>query len=282
MKLARFERRDGVVSWGIVQQDRVLDCGAVMRGFADLDAVFAAEAVQSLNEASALAPVLAMEDIRLLMPLTRPGKILCIGLNYHAHIEEFGLTPTEHPPIFTRYLSSMVGPNEDLVAPKASSQFDYEAELAFVFGKVADHVPASQAFDYIGGYTAFHDGSIRDFQSHTSQFWPGKNFSRTGSFGPWIVTPDEFGDPDASHLRLILNGVEMQSSPVSDLAIKIPEIIAYITAITPLMPGDIVATGTPSGVGVFRKPPVFMKPGDKVEVEVAGIGVLSNQVIAGG
>ena len=183
------------------------------------------------------------------------------------------------PSIFTRYPSSIVGHEVDLVRPKASDWFDFEGELAVVIGKRGRAIPAANAYDHVAGYSCFNDGSIRDFQRHTTQFWAGKNFDRSGSMGPWLVTADEFGDPAAQSMTTRLNGEVMQSTPISDLAFDIPALIAYISTVTELLPGDIIATGTPSGVGLFREPKLFMKAGDRIEVEISGIGTLANSVV---
>lgn len=279
MKLVSFRRGDATAGWGILDGDQVIDCAAVMRGFVDLDAVFQGGALASVAAAAHTAPVLATADLTLRAPLQRPGKILCVGLNYLAHILEGGRTPSKYPAIFTRYPASLVGPEEAMIAPKVSERFDFEGELAFVVGKSCHQVAAKDAMAYVAGYTAFNDGSIRDYQRHTSQFWPGKNFYKSGAIGPSVVTADEFGDPDKAHLRTILNGQEMQTTPISDLAVNIPQIIAYVSSVLPLEPGDVVATGTPGGVGTFREPPIYMKAGDVIEVEISGIGTLRNPIL---
>lgn len=277
MRLVSFERADGTRSYGTVDGRAVLDAGAVLGGrFPDLAAVLAAGEVGHLR---GLGPELALEAVRLLPPIPAPGKILCIGLNYLPHILETGRARPEKPSIFTRYADSLVGHGAPLVRPAASTKFDYEGELAVVIGKAGRHIAESDAWDHIAGYAGFNDGSIRDYQNHTTQFWPGKNFERSGSFGPWIVTPDEVGDITAQRLTTRVNGMVVQDTPISDLAIGIPALIAYASTVTTLHPGDVIATGTPGGVGNHRKPQLFLEPGMTVEVEITNVGVLSNGVI---
>jgi 2-keto-4-pentenoate hydratase/2-oxohepta-3-ene-1,7-dioic acid hydratase in catechol pathway len=174
----------------------------------------------------------------------------------------------------------MVGHDQPLVKTRMSEQYDYEGELAFVIGRPARYVRAEQALGYVGGYTCLMDGSVRDFQNHTSQFIAGKNFPRSGSVGPWFVTADEIPDPKALQLQTRLNGQIMQQAPVSDMHFGVAELLAYCSTFTRLAPGDILTTGTPSGVGFARKPPVWLKAGDVIEVEITGIGVLRNPVVA--
>ncbi len=282
MRLASFLRPDGSASFGLVQADHVTDCGAALAAtYADLRAVLTAGGLDDLAKASETADTLPLAEVTLLSPIPQPDKILCVGLNYLAHILEGGRTPAPYPAIFTRYPSSVVGHGQPLERPSVSTQFDYEGELALVIGKPGRYIKAKDAYDHIAGYTCFNDGSIRDFQTHTSQFWPGKSFHHSGSVGPWIVTRHDLPRIEKSHLRTILNGEEMQSTSISDLAIGIPEIIAYLSQVSELLPGDIIATGTPGGVGKYRTPSVYMKAGDVVEVEITGIGSLVNPVVDG-
>lgn len=277
MRLVSFERADGTRSYGTVEGQTVRDAGAVLGGrWPDLAAVLAAGAVAQLR---GTGPALDLDALRLLPPIPAPGKILCIGLNYLPHILETGRARPEKPSIFTRYADSLVGHGSPLVRPAASTKFDYEGELAVVIGKAGRHIAESDAWDHIAGYAGFNDGSIRDYQNHTTQFWPGKNFEKSGSFGPWIVTPDEVGDITAQRLTTRVNGMVVQDTPISDLAIGIPALIAYASTVTTLHPGDVIATGTPGGVGNHRKPQLFLEPGMTVEVEITNVGVLSNGVI---
>jgi len=205
------------------------------------------------------------------------AKILCVGVNYRPHIEEMGREIPDYPVVFTRFASSLVGPDEAVIRPRASEQFDFEGELAFVIGKRARHVSRDDAFDYIAGYCCFLDGSVRDWQRHTGQFTAGKNFDRSGAIGPMVPAAD-IPDPEALELTTRVNGEVMQRGSVADLVFDIPTLIDYCSTFTELQPGDIIATGTPGGVGAARTPPVWLRDGDLVEVDISGIGVLRNPV----
>ena len=207
------------------------------------------------------------------------GKFICIGLNYMSHIKETGRDKPTYPSIFTRYPSSIVGHGTPLVRPKVSDKFDYEGELAVIIGKACRHVSTEAAQDVIAGYTCFNDGSIRDFQVHTTQFWPGKSFEASGAMGPWIATADEVGDVTKQTLTTRINGNVEQQAGIDDLAITIPEMIAYLSQILTLQPGDVIATGTPGGVGRFREPQLYLEPGMTAEIEITGIGTLSNGIV---
>ncbi len=204
-------------------------------------------------------------------------KILCVGVNYRPHIEEMGREIPAFPVVFIRFASSLVGSDEPLIRPHASQQFDFEGELAVVIGRPARHVTRADAFDYIAGYCCFLDGSVRDWQRHTPQFTAGKNFDRSGAIGP-MVPADKVPDPRVLELTTRVNGEVMQQGRVADLVFDIPTLIEYCSTFTELQPGDVIATGTPGGVGAARKPPVWLRDGDLVEVEISGIGVLRNPV----
>ncbi len=211
--------------------------------------------------------------------IPRPGAIWCVGLNYEDHRKETGRAKAAWPTLFTRFPVCLVGAGEPLVRPAASPQLDFEGELAVIIGKRGRHIPEERALEHVAGYACFNDASVRDFQSHSSQFGPGKNFHRTGAFGPWLVTADEVPDPQALEIRTRVNGEVMQESHTSLMTWSIRELIAYLSRFTPLLPGDVISTGTPSGVGVARDPQVFLKPGDVVEVEVSSVGLLRNSVV---
>jgi 2-keto-4-pentenoate hydratase/2-oxohepta-3-ene-1,7-dioic acid hydratase in catechol pathway len=278
MRLASFERPNGSEGYGTTDGDTVRDAAAVLGDrYGDLAAVLAAGAMAELDGVGEEVP---LDRVTLLPPVTRPEKILCIGLNYLPHILETGRDKPEKPTIFTRYPDSVVGHGSPLVRPAASGKFDYEGELALVIGKSGRHIAEAEAWEHVAGYACFNDGSIRDFQRHTTQFWPGKNFERSGSFGPWLVTPDEAGDITKQTLTTRVNGNVEQHTPISDMAIGIPELIAYASTVTTLKPGDVIATGTPGGVGAHRDPRLFLEPGMTVEVEITGVGILSNGVVA--
>ena len=278
MRLVSFQLNDGTQSYGVIEDDVIRAADAALTSkYADLRAVLTAGATAEL--AGSTGPVLALTDVTLLSPLPNPDKIICIGLNYMSHIKETGRDKPKHPSIFTRYPSSVIGHDVPLVRPKASQDFDYEGELAVIIGKEGRHIAQADAWDHIAGYSCFNDGSIRDYQIHTSQFWPGKSFDDSGSMGPWIVTADDLPDVTEQTLTTRINGNVEQQSKLDDLAISIPEIIAYVSTVTKLLPGDVIATGTPGGVGKFRKPQLYMKPGDVAEVEITGIGILRNGVV---
>ncbi|AXS40751.1 fumarylacetoacetate hydrolase family protein [Breoghania sp. L-A4] len=280
MRISSYTMPDGTASYGIVDKDTIRDAGAAFRAkYADLRAVLAGDGLAELEPATREGTELALSDVVLLSPVPNPDKILCIGLNYMTHIRETGRDAPQKPSIFTRYPSSVVGHDVPLVRPKVSDWFDFEGELAVVIGKPGRAIPAARAMEHVAGYSCFNDGSIRDFQRHTSQFWAGKNFDRSGSMGPWLVTADELTDPAAQFMTTRLNGDVVQSAPISDLAFDIPALIEYLSTVTELLPGDIIATGTPSGVGLFREPKLFMKAGDRIEVEITGIGTLSNDIV---
>jgi 2-keto-4-pentenoate hydratase/2-oxohepta-3-ene-1,7-dioic acid hydratase in catechol pathway len=276
MRLISFKRRDGSRGYGTTDGTTMRDASAELSGrFPDLASVIAADAVAEL---AGVGPEMALSEVTLLPPIPEPEKILCIGLNYLPHILETGRPKPEKPAIFTRYPDSVVGHGAAMIRPSASHKFDYEGELAVIIGKPGRHIPEADAWDHVAGYSCFNDGSIRDYQNHTTQFWPGKNFERSGAFGPWIVSPDEAGDITAQSLTTRVNGNVEQHTPISDMAIGIPELIAYASTVTTLKPGDVIATGTPGGVGNHRKPQLFLEPGMSVEVEITNVGILSNTV----
>jgi 2-keto-4-pentenoate hydratase/2-oxohepta-3-ene-1,7-dioic acid hydratase in catechol pathway len=211
-------------------------------------------------------------------PIPDPDKIICVGLNYLTHILEGGREVPKYPTIFTRFANSQVGHGQPIIRPKASITLDFEGELAVVIGKRARHVAEADAPSHVAGYSCYNDGSVREWQRHTSQFTPGKNFPSTGGFGPYLVTPDEAGDIGHASLVCRLNGEVMQSATLDDLVFGIPALISYCSGFTVLEPGDVIITGTTGGVGAYRTPPVWMKPGDVVEVDISGVGTLRNPV----
>lgn len=276
MRLVSFQKADGTTSYGTTDGTTIFDAGAELSGtYADLRAVLAADALTAIDGVGA---EIALSEVTLLSPLPNPDKIICVGLNYLSHIKETGRDKPTHPSIFTRYPSSVLGHNVALTRPKVSHKFDYEGELAVIIGKEGRHISKADAWDHIAGYANFNDGSVRDYQVHTSQFWPGKSFDDTGSMGPWIVTRDEAGDIVSAKLETRVDGETVQSTTIDDLAITIPEIIAYVSTVTKLLPGDVIATGTPGGVGRFREPPLYLAPGMTCDVEITGLSVLSNTV----
>jgi len=220
-----------------------------------------------------------LDEVTWLPPIPHPEKILCVGINYVAHREETGRTESEYPTLFTRFANTQVGHGQPLIRPRESTELDYEAELAVIIGRTARHLRKDEALSYVAGYACYQDATLRDWQRHTSQFTPGKNFIGTGGFGPWMVTTDEIPDPSKLTLVGRLNGNEMQRSTTDLLIFDVPALLAYITAFTELVPGDVISTGTPGGVGSKRNPPVWLKPGDVFEVEISSIGTLKNTVV---
>lgn len=280
MKLASF-RHSGRESYGVVVGERVLDLG---RRLGDRRATLrAALADGALQEIAALAkaetPDLALADVEFLPVIPDAGKIICVGRNYLDHVNEGNNSPTEKPMLFARFPSAHVGHGGDLVRPFVSEQFDYEGELAVIIGRTARHVPAARALDYVGGYACFNDGSVRDWQKHTHQLIQGKTFWRSGAIGPWMVTADEIPDPSKLTLTTRVNGEQVQHSTTNKMIFTVPYLIEYLSTVIDLQPGDIIATGTPEGVGLHRRPQLFLKQGDTVEVEISGIGVLRNGVV---
>lgn len=223
------------------------------------------------------APPVADARFRPVIP--RPGSLWCVGLNYEDHRLETGRAKAAYPTLFTRFAASLLGHGEGLVRPSVSSQLDFEGELAVIIGRTARHVSEEAALNHVAGYACFNDATIRDYQGHSTQFGPGKNFWRTGGFGPFLVTADEVPDPQDLPIETRLNGEVVQQSHTSQMTYPVSELIAYLSRIHPLHPGDVISTGTPSGVGVARGPQLFMKPGDVVEVEIGRVGVLRNEVV---
>jgi acylpyruvate hydrolase len=228
-----------------------------------------------------LLPMQAIDlnAVRILPPVPKPPKILCVGLNYDDHLEESGLKKPVYPEIFGRFATSLLAHNEPIRQPPESFTLDYEAELAVVIGRRGRRIDRDRALDHVAGYSLFNDATIREFQLRTPQWTMGKNFDATGAFGPWLVTPDAL-PPGAQGLRIQgrLNGRVMQDASTDRLIFSVPALIEMISVAISLEPGDVIITGTPGGVGAARKPPVFMQPGDVFEVEIEGMGVLSNSV----
>ncbi|MCS6803404.1 MAG: fumarylacetoacetate hydrolase family protein [Acetobacteraceae bacterium] len=278
MRFASF-RHQGTASWGIVGDGVMHDVGAVLRGrFPDLKSAIAAGALAAAREAAGEAPRIPLSAIEWLPVIPNPDKILCVGLNYETHRKETGRAEVGHPTIFARYANSQTGHLRPMLRPRVSTEFDYEGELAIVIGKSCRHVPREEAFGVIAGYACYNDGSVRDFQRHTHQFTPGKNFPETGAFGPWLTTPDEVGPIGPQRIVTRVNGEVVQEATLGDMIFDIPTQIAYCSTFTRLEPGDVIATGTPGGVGAKRTPPLWLKPGDVVEVEIDRVGLLRNPV----
>ena len=236
-----------------------------------------------LSRAAALAGSerIPLAGARWLPVIPKPGKILCIGLNYENHRKETGRAVVGNPTVFTRFADSQTGHQRPIVMPPESNDLDYEGELAVIIGRAGRRIAEADALDYVAGYACYNDGSIRDWQAHSIQFIPGKNWPETGAFGPCMVTPDELGPLGPQRIQTRLNGEVMQEARLEDMIFSVPRLIAYVSTFTPLAPGDVIVSGTPGGVGAKRVPPVFMKEGDEVIVEIDGVGTLVNHVQRG-
>jgi 2-keto-4-pentenoate hydratase/2-oxohepta-3-ene-1,7-dioic acid hydratase in catechol pathway len=285
MKLMMLEKGGGT-ALGLVEGSSVIDLAAADASLPkDLAALIAAGlgSLARVKAAAAKAPAaakLSLASVKAALPIARPPKFICVGLNYALHAKEGGHPIPTYPSFFLRVPTSLTAPGAPVIRPKVSIQLDYECELTIVIGKGGRHIPEARALDHVFGYTLFNDVSVRDFQRKTTQWTPGKNFDSTGPLGPWVVTADEL-PPGASglHIQTRVNGEVMQDSNTSDMIFSTANVIATLSEFMTLEPGDIIATGTPSGVAHARNPPAWMKAGDRVEVELEGIGVLSNPIV---
>jgi acylpyruvate hydrolase len=220
------------------------------------------------------------DAVRLAAPVPRPTKLILVGLNYRDHAEEAGMKIPDVPTFFSKYPNCVIAPGDAIKIPKVSAMIDYEGEYAFVIGRAGRDIPKARAMDYVAGYTIVNDVSCRDYQMRTGQWMIGKTFDTFAPMGPYLVTSDEIADPHNLELSLFLNGQRMQHSNTRNLIFKTDDLIEFLSQVFTLEPGDVVSTGTPSGVGFARKPPVYMKPGDRVRIEIAGLGMLENPVEA--
>ncbi len=284
MSFVSFELA-GQASYGVWENEstwlQVPD--AFMAQYPDLKSVIAAGQLDALDVVTRQqGRQVQATQARLLPVIPNPGKILCVGLNYKTHVAETKRADSEYPSIFTRFADSLTAHNAPLPRPKETQRFDFEGELAVIIGKGGRNITQAQAFEHIAGYACFNDGSARDWQRHTHQWIPGKNFPLTGPFGPFMATRKEISDVNSLTLETRLNGAVMQHASLADLIFTLPVIIEYISGFTPLSPGDVIATGTPGGVGDRREPPVYMKAGDVVEIEITGLGILRNRVVDAG
>jgi 2-keto-4-pentenoate hydratase/2-oxohepta-3-ene-1,7-dioic acid hydratase in catechol pathway len=280
MKLASFQYA-GTQSYGVVDGADVIDLAPIASRIGKtLKDALSPNSLSDIKEfvrtASGRIP---LADIEFLPVIPDPAKILCVGINYLSHVKETGREIPKYPMIFTRYADSQAGHRQPIIRPAVSEKLDFEGELAVVIGRKARHVKAAQAFDYVAGYSCYNDGTVRDWQRHSIQFIPGKNFPSTGGFGPWLVTADEVGDPSQLTLITRLNGDVVQEAKTDDLIFSVPALIEYCSTFTELHPGDVIITGTTGGVGAFREPPLWMKAGDVVEVEISRIGTLANPIV---
>lgn len=287
MRILRFEH-NGTPDIGIALGDEIVPLSSLpgdplpasVRGVIEGGAAVLADIAHRLMAVPGSAR-LPMAEVRTLMPIPDPGKVVCLGLNYAKHAKEGGHEVPDYPSMFLRCTTSLIDPGAPMVVPRCSERLDYEAELMVVIGKRCRHVPESQALDAVFGYTLFNDGSVRDYQRRTAQWTAGKNFDGTGPVGPWIVTADEL-PPGADGLRIrsLVNGRVMQDANTNTMLFNVARTIAILSEIMTLEPGDMIATGTPEGVGHARNPPVWLRPGDVVTVEVERIGALTCPVVA--
>ena len=269
MRLATFQSGGGAPQAGIIVDDRITGTRS------DMISVIAAGVPPAAS-----GPSYRLSEVKLLAPIPRPPKFICVGLNYRDHAREAGLEIPSIPTIFSKFSNVVIGPNEPIVLPRVSKRPDYEAEFAFVIGPGGRNIPAARALEHVFGYTIVNDVSARDYQMSTSQWLMGKTFDTFAPMGPWLVTREEIADPHALDLSLEIGGEILQHSNTRELVFGIPALIEFISSVVTLEPGDVVATGTPAGVGFARKPPRYLKPGDEVVIRIQGLGELRNPVIA--
>lgn len=280
MQLCSFSLIDQArKSYGIVQPDGVIDLGARLGdSCSDLKTLLQRGGLSDLQVYLSEPVDYAFSAIRFLPVVENPGKVFCVGMNYADKRQEFAAT-LDAPTLFVRFADSLAAHEQPLLKPATTAEFDYEGELAVIIGKAGRAIAEADALSHVAGYACYNDGSIRDWQNHTTQFTPGKNFPGTGGFGPWLITADEAPPVEQMSVTTRLNGQVVQNASCSLLIFNVAQCIAYISAFTELRPGDVISTGTPGGVGAKRTPPLWMKAGDKVEVEIAGVGLLRNLVV---
>jgi len=274
VRLASFTRA-GSPGFGVVTEEGIRDLSGT--GHASLRAALVASL--DFQSAAASAPLVPVESVRWLPPTWDSDRNVMVGLNYRTHIEEMGREFPPHPMLFIRWSDSFVGSGSAIVRPTVSRRFDFEGEFAVVIGRGGRHIPESEAMAHVAGFTCVNDGTMRDFQRHTTQYFPGKSFWHSGSAGPWLVTPDETGPYRLLGIETRLNGEVMQQARLDDLVFDVERLIAYVSTIITLQPGDLISTGTTGGVGDARDPQVYLQPGDVVEVTVDRIGTLRNTVV---
>lgn len=284
MKLVTFQK-DGVEKVGLLSDDEMsildIDLGGNGRGLTMQELVANGPEFLALIDAKkSQFNSLPVSVVTLLAPIQNPTGIFCVGLNYSEHAREAPVAGSDYPTLFLRLARNQIAQGEAMIAPSVSDSLDWEGELVAVIGRAGRHIKPENAFDHIFGYSIYNEASVREFQHHSSQFGMGKNFEGTGAFGPCIITADEFGDPYAQTIVTRLDDEIVQSASIGTMTHRIEDVISYISSATTLMPGDIICTGTPSGVGAARQPQRFMKDGETVSVEISGIGILKNPVRA--
>lgn len=279
MKFVSF-RASGRPRYGIVAGNGIVDL-TTRRSEPDLKSLIGAGGLAEAAKAhGGNKPDFALDSIEFDPLIPNPAKIICIGLNYHEHRNETRMTGDPYPAIFLRFADTQLGHLHKVIRPNSSEQLDYEAELALIIGKGGRYIKEREAMAHVAGFSCYNDVSVRDYQRHASQWTPGKNFPATGPFGPFLVTPDEVGDLTGKKIQTRLNRDTVQSSTLDMMIFPPARLIEYVSSFTPLYPGDVIATGTPGGVGWVRKPPLWMKPGDSVEIDIEGVGLLRNSIVA--
>jgi len=278
MRLASFRTAQGA-SYGAVTDQGIVDLGRRLGNrYSDLRALLERNGLEEARKSAGSPADYKESEVSWLPLIPNPGKIVCVGLNYEEHRQETGRDKTEQPALFLRLAESQVGHKQPILRPRESKNLDYEAEIAVVIGRAGRRISHKDSWNHVAGYSCYNDGSVRDWQRHTIQWTAGKNFASTGGFGPWMVTADEIPAGTLLTLSCRLNGERMQHATTEQMIFKIPKLIEYISSFTTLAPGDVIVTGTPGGVGARRNPPVWMKPGDKVEIEIDKVGVLVNSI----
>ena len=282
MRLVSYLERasaEGQPSYGMLVGERIVDLATpTSKTLRDALAIEGVEGIARRAQSAGVTSTVPVGEVVLLPPITDPHKILCVGLNYFLHAQEANMSVPSSPSVFVRFSSSFVGHREFVVRPPESEQFDYEAELAVVIGRVARRVGEAEAMDYVAGYSCIAENSVRDWQRHSAQATPGKNFVNSGAFGPWLVTKDEAPDYRQMSIEGRLNGEIVQQDTGANMIFPVPSLVAYLSTFTELLPGDVIATGTPAGVGMSRKPPRYLREGDVFEVVIGGVGELRNPV----
>jgi 2-keto-4-pentenoate hydratase/2-oxohepta-3-ene-1,7-dioic acid hydratase in catechol pathway len=282
MKFVSFKAK-GKTSYGVVDGDGVIDLGRRLgKKYLTLRAALVLGKLNELRTAAKnKKPDLKLKQVQFLPVIPDARRILCAGINYKAHREETGRSETAYPTLFIRFADSQIGHGQPMTLPKESDKLDWEGELAVIIGRGGRRIARERAMSHVAGYACYNDGSVRDWQRHTSQFTPGKNFPATGAFGPWMVSADEIKDITAQELTTRVNGAVKQQSKIDMMIFDIPALITYISSFMTLKGGDVIVTGTPGGVGFTRTPPEFLKVGDVVEVDITGVGTLRNTIKLG-
>jgi 2-keto-4-pentenoate hydratase/2-oxohepta-3-ene-1,7-dioic acid hydratase in catechol pathway len=278
MRIVTFQQSGKAPEPGVVLDNKVVSLAAAYRDVISL--IAAGDAGLEAARSAKASAGLDLSSVKLLAPIPRPGKLICVGLNYRDHAIESGMEIPKVPTIFNKFASSVIGPGDDIVLPKNSEKPDYEAEFAFIIGRGGRYISENSWRDHIFGYTIVNDVSARDYQMATTQWLMGKTFDTFAPMGPWIVTDDEIHDPHALNIKMTINGEVLQNSNTRELIFNIPALLSYISGVCTLEPGDIVSTGTPAGVGLGFKPPRWLKPSEECVITVEGIGELRNRTVA--